>query len=91
MNTKHFGVIKEYKPFLFFDVHDINEHGLISPILWCRKGEFRLIPNTVIKNLIDSAEIYAKLASKAINPQLQLMWGQGVPISNQAGRALIGE
>jgi len=91
MNTKQFGIIRERKPFLFFDIHDINEHGLISPILWCREGEFRLIPKAIIKNLIDNAEMYAKLASKTIHPQLQFMWDQGIPISNQAGRILFGE
>ena len=91
IDVKHFAIIKKHVPFLFFDVHEVNEHGLISPMLWCLEGEFRLIPKAVIENLIASAEIYAKMSNKTTNPQLQIMWSQGIPISNLAGRALVGE
>jgi len=90
MNIKHFAITKEYKPFLIFGVHYINECGLVSPILWCRDGEFRLIQKEVVLNLIDLAESYIQF-NKNTNPQLQIMWSQGIPISNLAGRALIGE
>ena len=71
--------------------YDINERELKSPILWCREGEFRIIPKEVILNLIAGA-IHAKLSSdKTTNPQLQIMWSQGISINNLAGRALIGE
>lgn len=91
MKTKHFGIIHESLPWLTFDIHDINESGLISPILWCNQGEFCIIPNAVIENLIDSAEMYAKICGKRINPKLTVAWSQGIPINNQAGRALMGE
>ncbi len=92
MITKYLAVAKESTDRITFDVHEVNEEGLMSPILWCRQGEFRLIPKAVIENIIASAEIYAKLDSgKTTNPQLQIMWSQGIPISNLAGRALLGE
>lgn len=91
MNTKHFAITHSNTPWLTFDVGDIDEKGLISPILWCNQGEFCIIPDAVVKNLIDSAEMYAKLSGKRISPKLTVAWSQGIPISNQAGRALIGE
>ena len=91
MNTKHFAITHSHKPFLFFNVRDINREGLVSPILWCRDGEFRLIQKEVVLNLIDLAESFAKVQGNTTNPQLQIMWSQGIEISNLAGRALVGE
>lgn len=91
MTTKHFAITKEHNPIMFFNVRDINREGLVSPILWCRDGEFRLIQKEVVLNLIDLAESFAKVQGNTTNPQLQIMWSQGIPISNLAGRALVGE
>jgi len=91
MITKHFAITHNHEPFLFFNVRDINREGLVSPILWCRDGEFRLIQKEVVLNLIDLAESFAKAQGNTTNPQLQIIWSQGIPISNQAGRALVGE
>lgn len=60
------------------------------PIIWNRDGEFRVIPIAVVKNLMDIIETH-KVPNKITNPQLQIMWSQGIPISNLAGRALVGE
>ncbi len=91
INVKHFAITKTHEPFMFFDARDINREGLISPILWCRNGEFRLVQKEIVLNLIDLAEAYNKMQGKITDPQLQIMWSQGIPISNLAGRALIGE
>jgi len=91
MNTKHFAISKESTDRITFGMHWLNENGLMSPILWCKEGEFRLIPKEVIANLLDLADIFAKSSSVCVHPELQIMWSQGIPISNLAGRALIGE
>lgn len=91
ISVKHFAIMKTNDPYVFFSVRDINREGLVSPILWCKNGEFRLIQKEVVLNLIDLAESFAKVQGNTTNPQLQIMWSQGIPISNQAGRALVGE
>jgi len=91
MKTKYFTTTHSRESFLFFNVRDINREGLVSPILWCRDGEFKLIQKEVVLNLIDLAEAFAKVQGNTTNPQLQIMWSQGIPISNLAGRALMGE
>ncbi|KKN47570.1 hypothetical protein LCGC14_0661380 [marine sediment metagenome] len=88
-NVKQFTIIKGHAPILFFDGRKKEES--VVPMLWCREGEFRLIPKEVMLNFMDLAEINNKTQGKITNPQPQIMWSQGIPISNQAGRALVGE
>ena len=93
MNIKSFTLIKYADSGRYiFNIDYVNKHGLVSPILWCRDGEFRLIPKPVILNLIADADMYAKMdCVKTTHPKLIIFWSQGIPISNQAGRALLGE
>ena len=60
-----------------------------GPILWCREGEFRLIPLKVIENAVNILE--SPSSFKRTAPKIYFTWDQGIPISNQAGRALVGE
>jgi hypothetical protein len=77
----------------------INEHSdrikamflTVLPILWNRDGEFRVVPKAVVQNAIDNKTMYEKLSDKTISPMMAIMWSQGIPISNLAGRALVGE
>ena len=61
------------------------------PILWCRYGEYRVVPKEVVQNAISIMNMYAAFSDKHTCPEVVILWGQGIPISNQAGRALIGE
>lgn len=61
------------------------------PLLWCRNGEYCIIPVAVVKNAIDVMSMYTISGGKRIQPTPVILWPQGVPISNLAGRALIGE
>lgn len=61
------------------------------PILWCRDGEYRVVPKEVVQNTISMVNMYAAMGGKRTPPELQITWSQGIPISNLAGRALIGE
>ena len=91
---KSFSLINESSDTILFDVHDLIEPGKywFGPALWCRQGSYCIIPTGVMMNLLDNAEIYAQMDSgKTINPKLKLVWSQGIPISNLAGRAMIGE
>ena len=63
----------------------------VLPILWNRDGEFCVVPKAVVQNIIDNLEMYKKLSDKTISPMITIMWSQGIPISNLAGRALVGE
>lgn len=65
--------------------------GEISPLLWCRDGEFCLIPKEVIQNAVDLYEMSRQEDSRRLQPPVVIVWSQGIPISNLAGRALIGE
>lgn len=78
----------------------INESGSIIivddflqvvPIVWNRNGLFCIIPEAILQNTIDSNKMYDKLNNKITHPKIAIHWSQGIPISNQAGRALIGE
>ena len=73
-------------------IHDLmktEEEAL--PLLWCRNGEFRLIPKEVIMNAVNLSHMFEQTEMQRVPPMLFLRWSQGIPISNQAGRALIGE
>jgi hypothetical protein len=62
------------------------------PILWCRGGEYRLVPKEVVQNAIDSVKIYSRMMNKATaSPMVCIYWDQAIPITNQVGRILTGE
>jgi hypothetical protein len=61
------------------------------PILWCRDGEYKVIPKEVVQNTINVMNMYTEFDGKRTNPVPVIMWSQGIPISNLAGRALVGE
>jgi len=63
----------------------------IDPILWCRDGEYCIIPEEIIKNAINVMSMYTASDGKRTQPVPIIIWSQGIPISNQAGRALMGE
>lgn len=65
--------------------------GKIDPILWCRNGEYRIIPREVVGNTIDILNMYVASDGKRTQPTPVIQWSQGIPISNQAGRVLVGE
>ena len=74
--------------------NDIKEFaGIVKaqPILWCREGEYRVVPKEVVQNAIDVINMFAVSGDKCTQPVPVIMWPQGIPISNLAGRALIGE
>lgn len=84
----------------FYIVFEMNQKVKMNPfidkealpIIWNQDGNYRIIPMAVIKNAFDSLEIYKKLASgKTVNPIVVIHWNQGIPMSNAAGRALLGE
>ena len=72
-----------------FEIH--KDHRIVSPILWNRNGEFRVVPTPVLQNIVDLLIAYRAVKGKVTCPRIVIMWPQGIPISNQAGRALIGE
>ncbi len=64
----------------------------VLPIVWCRGGEYRLVPVEVVQNAINSMTVYTKMAAKATRkPVVCIYWDQGMPITNQAGRILTGD
>jgi len=65
--------------------------GETDPILWCRNGEYRVIPIEIIENAVNVMSMYVVFDGKRTNPTPMILWSQGIPISNLAGRALIGE
>ena len=72
-----------------FEIHE--NHRIISPILWNRNGEFRVIPTPVLQNIVDLLIMYRATKGNRTYPKVAIMWSQGIPISNLAGRALVGE
>jgi len=61
------------------------------PILWCRDGLFCVIPEEVTLNALNSAKSFQQIDLKQTPPVVEIHWSQGIPISNQVGRALVGE
>ncbi len=61
------------------------------PILWNRDGQFSIIRKAIVENAIDIRKMHDEFDSKVTIPVINIMWSQGIPISNQAGRALVGE
>ena len=72
-----------------FEIHE--DFRIVSPILWNRSGEFRVIPIPVVQNIVDLLVMYRATKGNRIYPKTIIMWSQGIPISNLAGRALVGE
>ena len=64
---------------------------IVAPMLWNQNGEFRIIPIPVLQNIVDLLIAYRAVKGKTTYPIVNIMWSQGIPISNQAGRALAGE
>jgi len=65
---------------------------ITMPILWCRDGLFRFIPKEVIQNVYELRKSILEAKNlKRLQPPIVIMWSQGIPISNQTGRALVGE
>lgn len=71
--------------------HHLEEEKSALPIVWCRHGLFCIIPKEVILNLATNNKMYRQSGGKRTPPESYVTWGQGIPISNQAGRALVGE
>ena len=92
MKTSSYLIIKESGSSLFVDkaILDLATGGEIDPILWCQNGLFCLIPKEVVQNAIDLSKSFQH-PNRRIPPKLCFVWGQGIPISNLAGRVLIGE
>ncbi|MCK5615817.1 hypothetical protein KAR91_78865 [Candidatus Pacearchaeota archaeon] len=94
-------MIGEILMFVFKDPHDemiidkvilekITGLGTI-PMLWCRSGDYCVIPKEVVQNAMNSAKSFQQTDLKRTPPVITIMWSQGIPISNLAGRALVGE
>ena len=62
-----------------------------QPIVWCRDGEYRIVPKEVVQNALTIRNMYEAFSDKRTCPEVVILWNQGIPISNLAGRALIGE
>lgn len=77
----------------------VNESGdkikaaFLTPIsiLWNRDGQFSIIRKAIVENAIDIKKMHDESDSKVTIPIINIMWSQGIPISNQAGRAFVGE
>jgi len=78
-----------YEPHNEIKANDFH-HGAL-PIVWNRNGEFCIIPIAVVQNAFDNLGLFNKFKGKITNPEVIILWCQGSPISNQAGRALMGE
>lgn len=61
------------------------------PIVWCRDGEYRVVPKEVVQNAINIMNMYVAFSDKRTYPEGVILWNQGIPINNLAGRALTGE
>lgn len=72
-----------------FEIHE--DFRIVAPILWNQNGEFRVIPTPVLQNIIDLLIMYRETMGNVTYPKTTIVWAQGIPISNQAGRALVGE
>lgn len=93
MKTGYYLIIKRSSNSLLIDktIFDLATDRKADPILWCRDGMFCLIPKEVIQNAIDRYEMSRQADLKVTSPTLSFVWNQGIPISNLAGRALVGE
>jgi len=87
MKSNEFYVLNETS-----DTFEIHENfRRVAPILWNRNGEFRVIPIPILQNIVDLLIMYRETMGNVTYPKVMIMWSQGIPISNLAGRALVGE
>ena len=63
----------------------------ILPIVWNRNGEYCIIPREAVANAVDIMAMHKDYSRKRTIPAAMIIWSQGIPISNQAGRAMVGE
>ena len=93
MKIGNYLIIKEPSDTFCADgiVLDLATDKKTVPILWCRDGMFCLIPKEIIQNAIDVSGSLRDINLKRTPPKLYFFWNQGIPVSNQAGRALLGE
>ena len=78
------------EPSNIFGMNAFSEKAL--PVVWNQDGEYRVIPKNVIQNAIDNVIMHERANfGKTKIPKTVILWDQGIPISNLAGRALIGE
>jgi hypothetical protein len=81
----------------FYILHESSSEFLIGtpletlPIVWNRDGLYCIIPREVVENAVDNLNMWDKLTGKTTHPKVKIMWSQGIPVSNLAGRALVGE
>jgi len=90
MNTGNYLILKESNNRYRFSYH-LGEGETVLPVLWCRHGLFCVIPKEVILNLATNNKMYRQSDGKRTPPESYIIWSQGIPISNLAGRALLGE
>lgn len=93
--------IGEVFMFVFKDPHDtmIIDKSILEkitglgtiPLLWCRDGEYCVIPKEVVQNAISVVNSFSYMSDETMHPEVHIQWSQGIPINNQAGRALVGE
>lgn len=94
-------MINEMLMFVYKDSHDIIiiDKSILEVIigsgtmsmLWCRDGKYCVIPKEIILNALNSVKSFQQTDLKRTPPIITIHWSQGIPISNQAGRALVGE
>ena len=91
MKDKFF-LINDSKDRVIINRHVIDLISEASPIIWNRDGRYCVIPQAAVQNAIDNVIIWEKFYSnKTAAPNVVIIWSQGIPISNLAGRALINE
>lgn len=61
------------------------------PMLWCCDGNYCVVPKEVIDNAINNCKSFQQTDLKRTPPIVTISWSQGIPISNLAGRAMVGE
>lgn len=67
----------------------VNRHTP-RPILWCRDGLYRLVPSTILVNLIDTYNDHLKISEKQPS-SFTIRWEQGVDVDPKIARILLGE
>ena len=80
----------------FYIINECNDNIKAAfltslPIIWNKDGKFCVIPKAVVQNVIDINTDYSNSSNKITSPIINLWWCDGIPISNLAGRALVGE
>ena len=87
MKTNKFYTLSELSNSILLD-HSFEA----LPIVWNRDGEYCIIPREVVANTIDVMAMQKlDYSRKRVIAEAIIIWSQGIPISNLAGRALVGE